>query len=232
MAPTRLHYIYDPLCGWCYGAAPLVAAARERFPIIAHAGGMMAGPNRQPVSERLRHYVMPHDRRIAALTGQPFGEPYFDGLLRDHGAVFDSEPPITAILAAHEIAGPGRDLDMLARIQHAHYAEGRRIADPEILAELAAGIGLEAPAFTATYARLEGQPTRAHIAESRALLAHVGGQGFPTFALEHEGRLHVLDTGRFLGRVDEWRERLADISNLPARTPPSSAQGEPAAERH
>ncbi len=23
-----LHYIYDPLCGWCYGAAPLVQAAR------------------------------------------------------------------------------------------------------------------------------------------------------------------------------------------------------------
>jgi putative protein-disulfide isomerase len=25
---TTLHYIFDPLCGWCYGAAPLVAAAR------------------------------------------------------------------------------------------------------------------------------------------------------------------------------------------------------------
>ncbi|MEG1327174.1 MAG: DsbA family protein, partial [Janthinobacterium sp.] len=25
--PT-LHYIFDPLCGWCYGAAPLVEAAR------------------------------------------------------------------------------------------------------------------------------------------------------------------------------------------------------------
>ena len=24
-----LHAIYDPLCGWCYAAAPLLAAARE-----------------------------------------------------------------------------------------------------------------------------------------------------------------------------------------------------------
>ena len=23
-----LHYIYDPLCGWCYGAKPLVQAAQ------------------------------------------------------------------------------------------------------------------------------------------------------------------------------------------------------------
>ena len=24
-----LHYIYDPLCGWCYGAEPLVWAASK-----------------------------------------------------------------------------------------------------------------------------------------------------------------------------------------------------------
>ena len=29
MSTATLHYIYDPLCGWCYGSAPLVKAARE-----------------------------------------------------------------------------------------------------------------------------------------------------------------------------------------------------------
>lgn len=24
MSTPTLHYIHDPLCGWCYGAAPLV----------------------------------------------------------------------------------------------------------------------------------------------------------------------------------------------------------------
>ena len=28
-AAPVLHAIYDPLCGWCYAAAPLLAAARE-----------------------------------------------------------------------------------------------------------------------------------------------------------------------------------------------------------
>ncbi len=46
-AVTKLHYIYDPLCGWCYAAAPLVAAARGILPVEGHAGGMMAGPNRK-----------------------------------------------------------------------------------------------------------------------------------------------------------------------------------------
>ena len=26
--PFVLHYIFDPLCGWCYGAKPLIAAAQ------------------------------------------------------------------------------------------------------------------------------------------------------------------------------------------------------------
>ena len=97
MSKTTLHYIYDPLCGWCYGAAPLVRVAQEMATVRAHGGGMMTGNNRQPVSPQLRAYVMQNDNRIAKLTGQPFGEDYFEGLLQDEVAVFDSEPPIAAV---------------------------------------------------------------------------------------------------------------------------------------
>ena len=182
-----LHYIYDPLCGWCYGAAPLVEAARAvpGLAIALHGGGMMAGSNRQPVTDALRRYVMPHDERIAGLSGQPFGADYFDGLLRDGGAVFDSEPPTTAILAAENLAGRG--LDLLKRIQRAHYVEGRRIADPAVLRELAAEIGLDADAYAAAQADAAGAATLDHIAQSRRLLSQIGGSGFPTLALERKG---------------------------------------------
>src|ERR1035437_1939584 len=99
-----LHYIHDPLCGWCYGAAPLVKAARALVPVEAHAGGMMTGSRRQLVTPQLRAFVTPHDRDIARQSGQPFGSAYFDGLLQDTSAVFDSEPPIAAVLAAESVA--------------------------------------------------------------------------------------------------------------------------------
>ncbi|MDO7862492.1 DsbA family protein, partial [Morganella morganii] len=121
MTETTLHYIFDPLCGWCYGAAPLVKAAQSLpgLKIVPHAGGMMTGNNRRQITDEWRNYVIPHDKRIAEMTGQPFGEAYFNGLLRDTTAVMDSEPPITAILAAEKLSGRG--LDMLHRIQQAHY---------------------------------------------------------------------------------------------------------------
>lgn len=210
MSTTALHYIYDPLCGWCYGAAPLAAAARTVMPVIGHAGGMMTGPNRKQVSPALRNYVMPHDHRIAAMTGQPFGADYFDGLLLDQGAVFDSAPPIAAILAADSIGKPGSGLDLLARLQVAHYVEGRRIADGDVLDTLAEELGLDRKEFAAARQRIALEELQPHIAASRRLLAQVGGHGFPTFVLEQDGRLEMLDAGRWLGQPDEWRAHLRD----------------------
>lgn len=205
---STLHYIHDPLCGWCYAAAPLVKAAREVMPVVLHGGGLMTGPRRQRVTPELRAYVMPHDRRIAQLSGQPFGEAYAETLLRDPDAVFDSEPPITAVLAAEELQGKGAD--MLARLQTAHYVEGRRIADLAVLIELAADIGLAVEDFGRAFQRLQGEPTQEHIAASRALLTRAGGGGFPTLLLEREGRLERLDTQAWYGRPDAWRQWLVE----------------------
>src|SRR5665213_4396922 len=110
-----LHCIFDPFCGWCYASAPLLhsASLRPGLPIELHGGGMMTGARRQPVTPALRDFVTDHDRRIAAMSGQPFGAAYTDGLLRDTGAVFDSEPPTTAILAASRF---GKSLPMLERM--------------------------------------------------------------------------------------------------------------------
>ncbi|QJI42935.1 DsbA family protein [Pseudomonas sp. ADAK2] len=216
----NLHYIYDPLCGWCYGAEPLVQAAQIVLPVIAHGGGMMTGANRQTVSPQLRNYVMPHDRRIAEFTGQPFGEAYFEGLLRDETAVFDSAPPIAAVLAAEQIAGRG--LELLGRLQSAHYLEGRRIADEAVLFELATGLGLEPHAFESAF---HAADTERHIKESRALLADVGGQGFPTFVLELNGQFTLIDIGPWIGKPEAFAAWLRQSLPAPASAPEFQACG-------
>lgn len=206
--PT-LHYIFDPLCGWCYGAVPLVEAARAvpGLTVALHGGGMMTGSNRRQITPAWRGYVLPHDRRIEQLSGQPFGDAYLNGLLNDTTAMMDSEPPITAILAAEALAGKG--LDMLHRLQRAHYVEGLRIADLPVLVVLAQQLGLDGAAFETAYAQQAGAATQQHIAASRALLAQVGGQGFPTFVLDDgKGKLSVIDIGDYLGQPAKWQAQL------------------------
>ncbi|MBD9663539.1 putative protein-disulfide isomerase [Variovorax beijingensis] len=210
---TTLHYIFDPMCGWCYAAAPLVEAARDvpGLRVAFHGGGMMTGANRRAITPQWREYVMPHDRRIAELTGQPFGEAYFEGLLRDTGAVMDSEPPTTAVLAA-EALREGGGLDMIHRLQRAHYVDGRRVADADVLAVLAAELAFDAGAFASAYSRLAGEATFEHIAASRQLLQRAGGQGFPTFVLaQADGSASRIEIGPWLGRTEEWKAQLARL---------------------
>lgn len=210
MSSATLHYVFDPLCGWCYGAAPLVKAAQSLpgLKIVLHAGGMMTGDHRRQITQEWRNYVIPQDKRIAELTGQTFGEAYFNGLLRDTTAVLDSAPPISAILAAQQLAGRG--LDMLHRIQQAHYQEGRRIADTPVLEALAHELGLPSAAFIAEMRFNSGAQTAQHIAESRAFLAKVHGQGFPTFALQDSvGHLSLLPAGNYLDNIESWKEALS-----------------------
>jgi len=230
-AATTLHYIFDPLCGWCYAAAPLVDAARHvpGLRVAFHGGGMMTGANRRAITPQWRDYVMPHDRRIAEMTGQPFGQNYFEGLLRDTGAVMDSEPPTTAVLAAESLR-EGGGLDMAHRLQQAHYVEGRRIADVDVLKALAAELGFDAEAFTSAFTRLSGEATAQHIAQSRQLLQRAGGQGFPTFVLtQADGRSGRIDIGPWLGRSDDWKAQLAALvaSSQPATTDAAATPATP-----
>ena len=210
---ATLHYIFDPMCGWCYAVAPLVDAARNvpGLQVAFHGGGMMTGANRRAITPQWREYVIPHDRRIAEMTGQPFSEGYFEGLLRDTGAVMDSEPPITAILAAESLRSGG-GLDMVHRLQRAHYVEGRRIADAQVLKAVAAELGFDTEAFAAAVERLAGEATAQHIAESRQLLQRAGGQGFPTFVLTRaDGSASRIEIGPWLGRTEDWKARLAEL---------------------
>lgn len=210
-ASARLHYIYDPLCGWCYAASPLVWAARAiaGLTVHIHGGGMWVGDGRRSVTPQLREYVTPHNARITQLTGQPFGAAFTDGLLLKTGVLLDSEPPTAAILAAEALTHQG--LDMLRSLQRAFYVDGQNLAELTPLVEAARDLGLNAAAFATEFERQMAGPVQEHISESRRLLNQVGGAGFPTFAMEVNGDLRVLDVSRYLGQPQRWQDALRGV---------------------
>lgn len=201
-----LHYIYDPLCGWCYGAEPLVWAARqvEGLELELHAGGLWPQPTKLP--EETRRYIQQADARIARMSGQPFGEAYLSGLLLDPDLLLESRPTIAAVLAAQSLDAD-KALAMLKGIQHAHYEEGRRVVDLEVLADIAAACGLDRGAFTAALARI---PVDAHITETRQLMHRVGSAGFPTFVLEIDGEWSSVPSQRFAGDAPGFGRWLSE----------------------
>jgi putative protein-disulfide isomerase len=154
---------------------------------------------------------MEHDHRIAKLSGQPFGDAYFNGLLLNTEAVLDSTPPIAAILAAQACGKSGAD--MLATLQRAHYVDGKVISNTACLHSLGSALGVDAKSFAEELDRQLQGPVNDHIQTSRQLMREVGGQGFPTMALGTERGYKRLDIGNYFGNQEQWKKLLE--SQLP-----------------
>ncbi|MCP5145201.1 MAG: DsbA family protein [Gammaproteobacteria bacterium] len=205
---TTLHYIADPLCGWCYGATQLISAAAEipGLELKVYGGGLFAGPNRRVIGREMRDFIMQHDARMAALTGQPLGDEYLNGLLMTGDVVLDSVPPIRAVMAADAVAGAG--LQMFKAIQSAHWMQGRRVAEIGVLREIAGEIGLDLAAFDAAWAAISDEQLMTHMNTARRLLARHHSSGFPTFVLETDGAEQQVDHQPFYGQPQRWVERV------------------------
>ena len=200
---ATLHYIYDPLCRWCYGAEPLVWAASkvEGIALRMHAGGLWPQPTRLPVD--MRRYIQQADARVGQMSGQPYGEAYLNGLLFDPELVLESRPVIAAVLAAQALDA-SKALAMLRGIQHAHYERGEHVVRPETLRKIAVEIGLDAAAFEQA---LKSVSVEEHIAASQELMNNVGARGFPTFVLQIGDDWVAVPHGRFAstpGKFAEW----------------------------
>jgi len=207
---ATLHYVYDPYCGWCYGMAPLVSVAEEMegVKVVAHGGGMLAGEQAQKMSAEWRDFVRPHEDRITALSSQKFGKAYQEGTQFDYDVKLDSAPPTAAMLAAELLAGSG--VRMLKRLQTAYYVEGWHISEREELVRIAVELGLDAEAFSKAYdqAMLD---VGEHFKATQVLLEVLGGRGYPTLALEQDGKVSRLHLGRYFGKPELFRQALADL---------------------
>ena len=207
---ATLHYIHDPLCGWCYAAQPLISKARERFgvrlAVALHAGALFAKP--RPLDATLARHIVQADQRIAAFSGQAFGKPYIEGLLAEQSTLLFSLPPIVALLAARSI-DPGMEYPLLVAIQNAHYQRGLRVAEPQILAELADEAGLDPARFAAAYAMHGDRSLEDHVQTSRQWLSDVGGEGFPTIVLERDGERDLIEPHRYYGNPHGFVDALA-----------------------
>ena len=111
---------------------------------------------------------------------------------------------------------------MLGRLQTAHYVEGRRIADSAVLLELAMQMGYAQEDFHVVFESVDSEE---HIKASRQFLAQLGGQGFPTIALEQNGTFQLIDISPWLGKPQAFADWLqqAIVLDEPSEVSPLCA---------
>jgi putative protein-disulfide isomerase len=216
MVNTKLHYIFDPLCGWCYAASPLLTALNERFgdelELVFHPGLLFAEP--RSIDTSYREHIISADLRIAALAGVGFGIPYINRVRTAPVLRYHSEPPAVAIMAVNALQ-PELGLPMLEAIQKAHYQQGEDVSDLLTLSNLARTMGLDVEAFAQAQINVQ-QILPGIAAEARNLMHAVGGNGFPTLVLERDGEFQKLDHNSTYGKPYVLSNSVARLIGMPS----------------
>ena len=208
---AKLHYIFDPLCGWCYAASPLLAALSEHFgdklELVFHPGLLFSEPH--TIAPSYREHIINADSRISALAGVEFGAAYIQRVRTAPVLRYHYVAPAAAVMAVNALQ-PELGLPMLEAIQQSHYLRGEDVSDRIILTKLAQTLGLDSAIFTDALNNIE-QSLPSIAIEARNLMQAMGGNGFPTLVLEREGEYQKLDHNKAYGKSYVLTSNIAQL---------------------
>ena len=183
---TSLDIFSDPVCPWCHlGKANLDRAleAHPGHPFVIEWHPFQLNPDMPPEGVDKRSYLL--DRFGSEQQLQAIHQRFRD-IARQSGVQMDPDTPkrIPNTLNAHRLihwAGlEGRQAFAVAALMRAYWVEGRDIGNAGVLADIAAGIGMDrvvAARLLATDADLD--TVRAREAHARAR----GVNAVPTFLI-------------------------------------------------
>ncbi|MFN3228764.1 MAG: DsbA family protein [Asticcacaulis sp.] len=217
---TEPHYslalLYDPFCGWCYGATPalMALAARADVQLGLMPTGLFAFEEGRPMTADFAAYAWSNDQRISVLTGQIFSAAYRQKVLEAPDGVFDSGP-VTLALTAVALEDPTAELPLLKAFQLARYVEGLDTARPEIVEAV-----LRRNDQNAAADRYAGDDealklaTRQRLDQGQRLQRAVGAKGVPSLILQSADGLRLIESGRLYGPLEALMAEIGAPQSL------------------
>jgi len=190
----RVIYVYDALCGWCYGFSDVINKLHDNyhdqidFEVIS--GGMMTGDRERPLSE-MRDYILGAYPNVERATGVKFGDAYLKNILMSDTYISSSVKPAVAMVAFQQ-KFPEQAVAFAKAIQYALYHDGKSLNDDDTFVVLAQKFGYDENAFRQS---LQNPANKKAAEAGFSLSRQLGVTGFPTLLLVRNGEGIVLARG-------------------------------------
>lgn len=204
MTEMTVTYLFDPLCGWCYGAAPMLdKLAQDGISLDLLPTGLFSGAAARPLDEGFAAYAWTNDQRIERLTGQRFTQAYLDKVLNVRGTLLDSQAATLGIGAAGGHASDKR-LAALKTLQRARYVDGRDVVTMGGVIEVLTDAGMTEAAHI-LQAPTEAFMTahRALLGRGRALFQRLHANGVPALAMIRNAAPRLIGSNALFGSYDD-----------------------------
>lgn len=195
MDKPELIYVYDPLCGWCYGFSPVMKKLKENYgdslTYFVYAGGLVLGERVGTIDDKFE-YVKTAYKQVEETSGTMFGEGFKKNVLGNSDSyIFNSVPPGKAFVIFKELQ-PQNALNFAHDLQQAIYWDGKDLHQPEMYVEIAEKYGID----TAEFARLFNNPDYDNkLVKEYETGAYYQAQGFPHVLLHKGDQYYLLTRG-------------------------------------
>ncbi|QJW90427.1 DsbA family protein [Spirosoma taeanense] len=190
----RIIYVYDALCGWCYGFSPVIRrlyqTRSDEFDFDVLSGGMMAGDRARPIAE-LRTFIEQAYRTVEDHTGVQFSEYYLTDILQSDTYISDSEKPGMAMTLFKAVL-PDRAIEFAGILQHALYRKGLDLNVDANYGPLVEPFGIDPDEYVA---HLSDSAIKRQTWAEFDLVANYGINGFPSVILDNGSKLFLIARG-------------------------------------
>ena len=190
----KIIYVYDALCGWCYGFSPVINQFHEKykeslsFEVIS--GGMITSSRIGPIGE-VASYISWAYKDVEKATSVKFGTEFLNKTLKDGDAIFTSIPPAIALSVFKDL-DPNNSIRFASDLQRAIYYDGIEPENLDAYGQIALKFGLDAKSFVSKMK----DPLYEKLAEDDfKKSAELNVSGFPTIFIEINGTYHKIGSG-------------------------------------
>jgi len=190
----KIVYVYDALCGWCYGFSPVMVQFYEKykdkvdFEVIS--GGMITGDRIGPIGE-VASYIRWAYKDVENATGIKFGSQFLNQTLENGEAIFTSIPPAIALSVFKETK-PEQSIPFASELQKAIYYDGIEPENLEAYGEIAEKFGLNAKSFVT---KMKDPFYKNKALEDFEKSAKLNVSGFPTLFIKMDGTYRKIGSG-------------------------------------
>jgi len=165
------------MCSWCWAYRPILLQLRENLPEEIRWQNVLGGlapDNDQPMPEETRQMVQGHWKTIQSSVGTEFNFDFWTQCQPRR----DTYKACRAVIAASKQQA---EEEMIEAIQRAYYLRAMNPSNPETLADLAAGLGLNRPLFVEDFLSAH---TETELHRQLSLRANLNVRSFPSLVLE------------------------------------------------
>ncbi len=185
MSSTRLYYIHDPMCSWCYAFKPVYQQLLKKLPDTVKVSSLLGGlaaDTEQPMPVEMQQQLKNTWQRIEQkVPGIQFNFDYWKHAKKTKPRR-STWLACRAVIAAAAIKPEFESL-MIAGIQTAYYQQATNPSDPETLIEIAQQLGFNAEQFKQ---HLNAAATQQELDRQIAFSRQLNVSSFPSLVLQTE----------------------------------------------